>query len=96
MAVASAQPAVIGDSPNRLVPPEKTPAAAELEPELTATELPEAGKTWLGQFQVSEALGEVAGARAWRAQRLDTAEDVILRAIAAAGSDRRKAAWRAL
>ena len=96
MAVASAQPAVTGSNSDRVPIPPAAPAAAEPAPELTAPALPEVGQVWLGQYQIAEALPEIAGARAWRAQRLDLAEDVILRAVASPPGDRRADAWRVL
>lgn len=96
MAAAPDQPSVTGSLPNRPASPSNPPAETELAPELTAAELPDVGQCWLEKFQVVEALDEIAGARAWRAQRLDTAENVILRAVSALPDDRRSTAWRTL
>lgn len=96
MAVATAITPGTGMPPACDDEPATAPAPADYAQTLTAAALPEVGACWIDRYQVGEALGEIAGARAWRARLIETGEEVILRSVMAPPGDQRAAAWRAL
>lgn len=93
MAVSPADPVESGAPAPSAAAPALPSGGAEPLAETPRESLPEVGKVWQGVYDVREALGEIVGARSWRAVHTGTGDAVVLRAVAQLLVDPRRQAW---
>ncbi len=97
MSAAPPIPAEAGASDAPAVDSEIAPLRAPPAPTASdRREWPQPGAIWLERYQVRAALGDVALSRTWSAVRIDTMEEVIVRAVSGTAAGRRAEAWAAL